>query len=98
MITANVAFAQTTALMEEDAKILENKINHYLDHDVQDKIQKAITDRQLCCGIEIPDCLKPCTEMIADKIREHGFVAAVTHGWKNNICIGWAHINKEENN
>lgn len=96
MITANVAYEQTIALVEEDAKALEKRIDRYLDNNVEWQINDAIEHRKMYCGISIPDALTNYTDKIAEKIQKYGFTTMTTYGVRNYICIRWEHINETE--
>lgn len=96
MITANVAYEQTRTLIEEDAKALEERIDRYLDNNVEMQIKEAIEKRQMCCEIGIPEPLRTHTDKIADKIQSYGYTTMTTYGIKNYICIRWAQAKENE--
>ena len=98
MITANVAYEQTLALIEEDAKALDARLDRYLNNNVEARIKEAIERRQMGCEICIPESLKIHTDKIADKIQQYGFTTMTTHGAENYICIRWGHDNEDEKN
>lgn len=96
MITANEAYGQTRTLIEEDAKALEERIDRYLDTNVEAQIKEAIEKRQMTCEIGIPEGLRTHTDKIADKLQKYGYTTMTTYGIKNYICIRWAHIIENE--
>lgn len=89
MITAKDAYTKVKELIQKDADALDAKCQHFVDTTVNDAIIKAIEDRQMYCGVEIPKGLKPATTIIQKKIEEAGFAVAVSHGYVDCVSIGW---------
>lgn len=90
MITAKDAFTKTMAFVKMDEDALMAKIDAFIDDHIGARVEQAIADRQLYCGVDVPKELKGSGGIICQKLNELGYKTAISHGMQTSITIGWA--------
>lgn len=89
MITAKEATTMTNEFINKDREAKKAQLEAFLENVISPKITSAVSDRQFCCGVDVPADLKQDTEQLAMMIRDYGYKVDITHGIKNHLFIGW---------